>query len=151
MCVRRRATIDPKTEMQIHVSPRNLKLTAAIHGAVAGHIGELEDHGIDIIGAHVVLVHADAIDPEDRYQVRVHLAVPGPDIFADHSAEDLYKALELVTDKLSRQLSKRKTALQGKRRSVSQRATEQQRGAGTLPRAIRKATEVKSGTTRGSR
>lgn len=137
--------------MQIHISPRHITLTAAIHQAVAGQLGQLEDHGIDIIGAHVVLVHADAIDPRHRYEVRVHLAVPGPDIFAQDKSEDLYAALELVTAKLARQIRKKKTALQSKRRSVSQRAAEQQRTAGTVPRAIRKATEGKGGTTRGSR
>jgi putative sigma-54 modulation protein len=137
--------------MQIHVSPRNIPLTAAIHQAVAAQIGTLEDLGIDIIGAHVVLVHADAMKPRDRFQARVHLAVPGPDIFAEAAAEDLYMALELVTDKLARQLRKKKTALQDKRRTVSQRAAEGTRtGTGVL-RSVRKAQHGPAGTTRSSR
>ena len=99
-----------------------MPLTAAIHQATAAHLGTLEDLGADIIAAHVVLLHADAAAPSDRYQVRVHLAVPGPDIFAEHTAEDLYVAIERVTDKLARQLRKRKTALTDKRRTVTQRA-----------------------------
>src|SRR5688572_25987892 len=96
--------------MQIHLSPRHLQLTAAIHGAVATQIGQLEHFGVDILGAHVVLVSTTAQTPA-RYTAKVHLAVPGRDIFAQDSENDLYAALELVTAKLARQLRKRKTAI----------------------------------------
>ena len=124
--------------MQIHVSPRNIPLTAAIHTAVSTQIEQLEGHGTDLLAAHVVLIHADAAKPADRYCVKVHLAVAGPDIHAEHSASDLYAALEQVTDKLSRQLRKKKTAATKKTRLVTQRAVESQRTTGEVPRALRK-------------
>lgn len=116
--------------MQIHLSPRHVQLTAAIHQAVANQIAQLEELGIEILAAHVVLLHSDAADPSDRYTVKVHLAVPGPDIHGEQSASDLYAALEMVIDKLSRQLRKRKTAIQDKSRSKSQRAAERGRLTG---------------------
>ena len=115
-----------------------MTLTAAIHQAVAVQIGQLEELGVDIIGAHVVLLHANAAAPGDRYQVRVHLAVPGPDIFAEHVSDDLYLALEQVTDKLARQLRKRKTALTDKPRKTSQRAVQRQHLTGETPRSLKK-------------
>jgi putative sigma-54 modulation protein len=115
-----------------------MPLTAAIHQAVAAQIGQLEELGIDIIGAHVVLLHANAAAPGDRYQVRVHLAVPGPDIFAEQLSDDLYLALEQVTDKLARQLRKRKTALTDKPRKTSQRAVQRQHLTGETPRSLKK-------------
>src|ERR687889_2868017 len=101
--------------MQIHVSPRHLQLTAAIHQAVAAQIGSLEHYGEDILGAHVVLVASTAEAPA-RFRVKVHLALPGPDIFAEDSESDLYAALEQVVAKVARQLRKRKTAMKDQRR-----------------------------------
>ncbi len=123
--------------MQIHLSPRHLQLTAAIHEAVAVQIGQLEHFGVEILGAHVVLVSAEAEKPVHRYTVKVHLAVSGPDIFAEDSENDLYAALELVVDKLARQLRKRKTAIKDKRRTLQQRGAERARTA-TAPLGDRK-------------
>jgi putative sigma-54 modulation protein len=115
--------------MQIHLSPRHLQLTAAIHEAVAAQIGNLEHFGADILGAHVVLIATK--EAGARYTVKVHLALAGPDIHAEDSENDLYAALELVTAKLGRQLRKRKTAMKDKRRKTTQRTAEIGRLNGT--------------------
>ena len=110
--------------MQIHLSPRNVRLTAAIHSYAAEKIESLEELG-DIIAAHVVLVSDDAAKPKDRFSVKAHLAVAGPDIHAEEKDADLYAALDKVVSKLARQLRKRKTALVDKRRQAQQRTTDQ--------------------------
>jgi putative sigma-54 modulation protein len=115
--------------MQIHLSPRHLQLTAAIHEAVAKQIGSLEHFGEDILGAHVVLV-ASAAEKPAQYRVKVHLALPGPDIFAEDAESDLYAALEMVVAKLARQLRKRKTAMKDQRRKTTQRTAERGKLAG---------------------
>jgi putative sigma-54 modulation protein len=130
--------------MQIHLSPRHLQLTASIHQAVATHIGHLEAFAADIVAAHVVLMADLSAKAGKRHTVKVHLAVPGPDIHAEHSEDDLYIALERVTDKLSAQLRKRKTALSDKRRRTTQRAVEQQRNNGTIPQNVRKGVRAAS-------
>ena len=43
--------------MQIHLSPRNVRLTGAIHGYVAEKIMCLEDIASQVRAAHVVLLH----------------------------------------------------------------------------------------------
>lgn len=106
--------------MQIHLSPRHLRLTAAIHSHCANKIEHLEELAGEIVAAHVVLIQDEAAKPADRFSVKVHLAVPGPDIHAEETAEDLYAALDLVVDKLARQLRKRKTKLKDKPRSKAQ-------------------------------
>ena len=108
--------------MQIHISPRHLRLTAAIHQHAAEKIEHLEQFAEEIIAAHVVLVHDEAAKPEDRYSAKVHLAVPGPDIHAEESNADLYTALDLVTAKLARQLRKRKTRRTDKSRAKTARS-----------------------------
>ena len=106
--------------MQIHLSPRHLRLTAAIHTQCATKIEHLEELAGEILAAHIVLIHNEAAKPKDRHTIKVHLAVPGPDIHAEESDEDLYAALDLVVDKLARQLRKRKTRLNDKPRSKTQ-------------------------------
>lgn len=130
--------------MQIHLSPRHLQLTASIHQAVANHVHTLEELCSEILAAHVVLVAHLAAKPGERHMVKIHLAVPGPDLFGEHSDDDLYVALDRVTQKLAQQLRKRKTALKDKSRRTSQRATEQKRSVGTVPQAIRKSVRAAS-------
>ncbi len=128
--------------MQIHLSPRHLQLTASIHQAVAAKVSQLENLGTDIMGAHVVLVADLAATAGKRHIVKIHLGVSGPDIHAEHANDDLYIALDRVTDKLARQLRKRKTALNDKRRKTTQRAVEQKRTVGSVPTAIRRGVKA---------
>lgn len=112
--------------MQIHVSPRHLRLTAPIHQHVANMLAQLEDLS-EIIAAHVVLVHDDASKPQDRFAAKVHLALVGADAVAECRAETLHAAIDLVTAKLAQQLRKRKTNVIDKTRSRAQRAVQRKR------------------------
>jgi putative sigma-54 modulation protein len=95
--------------MQIHISPRNLRLTGAIHAFVAEKIEHLEHMTDEIIGAHVVLIADVDKKGAEEFTVKVHLAVPGPDIHAEDVEPDLYAAIDKVYDKLTSLLRKRKT------------------------------------------
>jgi putative sigma-54 modulation protein len=83
-------------------------------------VEHLEELAGEIVAAHIVLIYDEAAKPEDRHTIKVHIAVPGPDIHAEETAEDLYAAIDMVVDKLARQLRKRKTRLKDKRRSKTQ-------------------------------
>ena len=111
--------------MQIHLSPRHLTLTAAIHSYVAGKVEHLEELSGEILAAHVVLFHDERKNPKKSYVVKVHLAVPGPDIHAEDAEGDLYAAIDKVVDKLAQQLRKRKTKLKDKH--LLQRAAERRK------------------------
>jgi putative sigma-54 modulation protein len=113
--------------MQIHLSPRHVRLTAAIHGHVAEKIEHLEAHTPEIFAAHIVLVHDETAKPADAYSVKVHLAVPGPDIHAEASAQDIYGALDVVIGKLTHLLSKRKTRRKDRLRSKAQKAVRRRK------------------------
>jgi putative sigma-54 modulation protein len=95
--------------MQIHLSPRHLTLTAAIYAYVAEKINHLEQLTDRILAAHVVLLHDET--STRKHIVKVHLAVPGPDIYAEDAEDDLYAAIDKVTGKLSQQIRKRKTRI----------------------------------------
>ena len=104
--------------MQIHLSPRNIALTGAIHSFVAEKITHLEEHGEQILAAHVVLLHDQ--NKKKPFVVKVHLAIPGPDIFSEDAEADLYTAIDKVVRKLSAQLSKRKTRQKDHKKHLTQ-------------------------------
>jgi putative sigma-54 modulation protein len=102
-------------------------MTAAIHGYVATKIEHLESLTEQIVAAHVVLMQDDT--KTKRFVVKVHLAVPGPDIHAQDSEADLYAAIDKVCGKLASQLRKRKTKRVLKKKHESQLASEARKGA----------------------
>jgi putative sigma-54 modulation protein len=110
--------------MQIHISPRHLTITAAIHSYVADKIGHLEEITDRILAAHVVLFHDEKRNPKQAYVVKVHLAVPGPDMHGEDADADLYAAIDKAAAKIARQLRKRKTKIQDKSKATYQRARE---------------------------
>ena len=110
--------------MQIHLSPRNVRLTGAIHAYVAEKIMRLEDIAVEILAAHVVLLHDEQTASGGLYYVKVHLAIAGPDIHASDTDGDLYAAIDKISDKLARQLRKRKTRLVDKQRKSSRKEAE---------------------------
>ena len=112
--------------MKIHYSVRHIKLTPAIRDYVESKIAPLgridERHAL---GAHVVLFH-DETHGSRPYHVKVHVGVPGNDLHAEARADDLYKAIDLVEDKVQMQLLKEKTRAKSKkiRAQVKQRIAE---------------------------
>ncbi len=113
--------------MQIHVTPRHLRLTASIHQAAATQVARVEEFGVEVLGAHMVLMHDDVAKPEDRYTAKVHLGIRGPDLHAEHRDADLYVAMEQAVDKICRQLRKRKTASKDRVRVRAQKASESEK------------------------
>jgi putative sigma-54 modulation protein len=95
--------------MQIHISPRHVQLTAAIHAHVADKVAHLEELSDSILAAHVVLLFDEHKSKKKDYQVKIHLALPGPDLHAEDAEDDLYSAIDLAVHKLAQQLRKRKT------------------------------------------
>ena len=78
----------------------------------------------------MVLWHDHSAPPKKQYRVKVHLAVPGPDIFAEAGEEDLYAAIDKAEEKLSSELRKRKTKRVDRKRHVEARRKEMARRFG---------------------
>lgn len=121
--------------MHIHITPRHLKLTGAIHAFVAEKVSHLEHVTDQIMGAHIVLWHDETRTPSKAFQVKVHLAVPGPDIHAEDCQSDLYAAIDKVIDKLAVQLRKRKSTLTKTKRHKLQREREREKKFGSRTEA----------------
>jgi putative sigma-54 modulation protein len=108
--------------MQIHISPRDIRLTPAIHAYVAQKIEGLEHFGLGLIGAHVALWHDDQRAFKHAFVVKVHLALSGPDIHAEDHGHELYQAIDVVTTRLAEQLRHRKSKLVKGTREKSRKA-----------------------------
>ena len=108
--------------MQIHISPRDIKLTGAIHSYVAQKIEGLEHFGLGLFGAHVALWHDDQRAVKHAFVVKVHLALKGPDLHAEDHGHELYQAIDVVTEKLAEQLRHRKSKLVKGSRDRSRKA-----------------------------
>jgi len=115
--------------MQIHISPRHVKLSAAIHTYVAQKIENLEHFGLELIGAHVALWHDDTRAEKHAFVVKVHLALRGPDLHAEDHGHDLYTAIDLVCERLAEQLRHRKSKLVKGTREKSRKAKIQRQVA----------------------
>lgn len=99
--------------MQIHLSPRNIRLTAAIHSHVGEKIMRLDTDPHEILASHIVLMREESSLSGVVYRVNARLEVPGPDLHATAVEDDLYSAIDRVSDKLLRLLRKRNALLDG--------------------------------------
>jgi len=113
--------------MQIHLSPRHIQLTAAIHAHVADKVAHLEEYSDQILAAHVVLLFDEHRSKKKDYQVKIHLAMPGKDLHAEDAEDDLYSAIDLAAHKLAQQLRKRKTQVKEKAKHKVRVAREVER------------------------
>ncbi|MGH1472416.1 MAG: ribosome hibernation-promoting factor, HPF/YfiA family [Cellvibrionaceae bacterium] len=96
--------------MQINTSGHHLDLTPAIKDYVNNKLEKLERHNDRITNVNVIL----SVDKlEQKAEATIH--VNGKEIFANASSEDLYAAIDSLTDKLDRQLIKHKEKLNSHR------------------------------------
>lgn len=73
-------------------------------------IKKLETYYDRIVRADVYLNHDDGSGPNNK-GVTIRLAVPGPDLTADHNDESVEKAVIEVVEKLRRQIRRHKEKL----------------------------------------
>ncbi|MCE2425379.1 MAG: ribosome-associated translation inhibitor RaiA [Pseudomonadales bacterium] len=93
--------------MQLNITGRHLDVTAALKDYVTTKISRLERHYDHITNVRVVLT-VDKL--EQNAEAIVH-AGRGHEIFADAASDDLYKAIDALSDKLDRQLIRHKEKL----------------------------------------
>ena len=96
--------------MNLNVSGHHLEVTPAIRGYVQGKLERVKRHFDHVIDAHVIL----SVD-KLRQKAEVTLRVRGKDIHCACEEQDLYAAIDLVVDKLDRQVLKYKAKLGGTR------------------------------------
>ncbi|SMC26866.1 putative sigma-54 modulation protein [Andreprevotia lacus DSM 23236] len=92
--------------MNLNISGHHLEVTPAIREYIIGKLDRVTRHFDSVIDVGVIL---SVEKLEQKIEVTVH--VRGKDIHVEAGEENLYAAIDLVTDKLDRQIVKYKEKL----------------------------------------
>ena len=95
--------------MNLNVSGHQLEVTAAIRGYVSGKLERVRRHFDHVLDARVTL---SASKLGQKAEVTLH--VPGKEIHCACEQADLYAAIDLLVDKLDRQVLKYKDLHSGR-------------------------------------
>jgi len=99
--------------MQITITGQHLDLTEALKNHAEDKIGKLDRHFDQVIDARIVLKHAPHENPENTADVTMYAA--GHVFHAVSQHADMYRALDLVTEKLESQIDSYKEKRQDRR------------------------------------
>jgi putative sigma-54 modulation protein len=92
---------------EIIVSGIHLELTAGLKAHVREKMERLFRHEERIVRIKVELECDRKHDHEHKFIVKGHIIIHGPDINATVDADECYKAIDLLVDKLDQHLRKR--------------------------------------------
>jgi len=95
--------------MNLSIVGHHLEVTAAIRSHVTGKMERIKRHFNHVLDVHVTLSAAKV-----RQKAEVTLHVPGKEIYCASEQGDLYAAIDLLVDKLDRQVLKYKDLHSGR-------------------------------------
>lgn len=102
------------SEITISVTFRHIEPTAALKSYAEEKIHKLGKYFSQALDAHVIL----AVDTKQRQMAEIELHTHGTMIHGKEQHEDLYAAIDLVIDKIERQIRKQKDKFKvGRRRN----------------------------------
>ncbi|MDR0440683.1 MAG: ribosome-associated translation inhibitor RaiA [Candidatus Accumulibacter sp.] len=97
--------------MNLQISGHHLEITPPLHEYVTGKLERVVRHFDHVIDVNAIL---SVEKLKQKAEVTVHL--PGKDIYVESVDEDLYAAIDILVDKLDRQVQKHKQKLQNHHR-----------------------------------
>ncbi|MDX9993935.1 MAG: ribosome-associated translation inhibitor RaiA [Rhodocyclaceae bacterium] len=89
--------------MNLNITGHHVEVTPALREYVQGKVDKVIRHFDHVTSVHVILSVEKLVQ-----KAEITLHVKGKDIFADSSDADLYAAIDLLVDKLERQVQKYK-------------------------------------------
>ena len=89
--------------MNLHLSGHHLEVTPAIRDYVTGKLDRITRHFDHVIDVNVIL---SVEKLKQKAEASVHLS--GKDIFVESDDADMYAAIDILIDKLDRQIIKHK-------------------------------------------
>jgi putative sigma-54 modulation protein len=102
--------------MQINVTGHHIDVTDSLREYVESKFERLERHFDHVIDVHVILSVEKL-----RQKAEATIKLNGANIFADSIQEDMYAAIDLLVDKLDRQVLKHKEKIQDRRGAQQRR------------------------------
>lgn len=110
--------------MQIIISGQNFQLTEGLKNHTEEKLGKLKKYFEQINETDVVFHVDDSKEKDKKNSVEVTIWANGTTIHAEESAQDLYAAVDVVVDKLERQIKRYKEKLKTKDRKRLNEAKE---------------------------
>ena len=89
--------------MNLNVSGHQLEVTPAIRDYITGKLARIERHFDLVVDAHVIISRSKI-----GQKAEVTLHVRGKDFYCESEERDLYAAIDLLVDKLDRQVLRHK-------------------------------------------
>jgi len=89
--------------MQINISGHHVELTDSLKDYTSEKLQKLVRHADDIVSIQAIL----SVE-KSRQKAEATVHVKGADLFANAESEDMYAAIDLLADKLDRQVLKHK-------------------------------------------
>lgn len=99
--------------MQISVSGHHIDVTDSLRAYVETKLDRLERHYDQITNMQVIL----SVEKQ-RQKAESTVRISGGEVFAEAESEDLYAAIDMLADKLDRQLIKQKEKTTNRKQRV---------------------------------
>ncbi len=97
--------------MQINITGHHVDITAALRAYVEDKFERLERHFDNMTNVHVIL---EVVKERQKAEATIH--VSRGQVYADSEDENMYAAIDSLTDKLDRQIKKHKEKLKNHHR-----------------------------------
>jgi putative sigma-54 modulation protein len=98
--------------MNLTISGHHLDVTPAIREYVQNKLERITRHFDQVIDSHVILCIDNLTEKDKRQQAEINLRVAGKIVHVTSAAHDLYAAIDMLMDRLDRQVQKYKQMLQ---------------------------------------
>ena len=98
--------------MNLKISGHHLEVTPALREYVITKLDKVLRHFDQVIDGSVVLSVDNHKEKDKRQKVEISLHLKGKDIFIESANGDLYAAIDLMVDRLDRQVMRHKERIQ---------------------------------------
>jgi putative sigma-54 modulation protein len=101
-----------ESTMNLKISGHHLEVTPALREYVITKLDKVLRHFDQVIDGNVVLSVDNQKEKDKRQKVEINLHLKGKDIFIESANGDLYAAIDLMVDRLDRQVVRHKVRIQ---------------------------------------
>jgi putative sigma-54 modulation protein len=110
--------------MNLTISGHHLEVTPAIRDYVQNKLERITRHFDQVIDSHVILAIDNLTEKEKRQKAEINLQVSGKMMHVESAAQDLYAAIDMLMDRLDRQVLKYKSMMQDHNHQAIKRMPE---------------------------
>jgi putative sigma-54 modulation protein len=110
--------------MNLTISGHHLEVTPAIREYVQNKLERITRHFDQVIDTHVFLAIDNLTEKEKRQKAEINLQLSGKILHVASAAQDLYAAIDMLMDRLDRQVIKYKSMLKDHQHTSHKRMPE---------------------------